>query len=73
MNNDGTVSYHYKQGITKYSNGILIERSSINLLLNGEVNIKWVSGGREIFEMLNDKRHGPVIVYDFEGKVKMSY
>ena len=23
--------------------------------------------------MLNDKRHGPIIVYDFDGKVKKEY
>ena len=73
MNNDGTVSYGYKQGVTKYSNGLLLEGSRINSLLNGKVNFKWQNGDKENSEMLNDKWHGPALLYYFDGKVKMDY
>ena len=72
MNNDGTVSYDYDQGVHKYSNGTLIEWSLKNNLVNGKVNFKWEDGDREISEMLN-KRHGPVIFYKFDGKVQIDY
>ena len=73
VNNDGTVSYNYKQGVIKFSDGLLIEGSKINQLLNGKVNCKWENGDRKFFETLNDKRHGPSIVYDFDSKFKMDY
>ena len=73
MNNDGTVSYDYDQGVYKRSDGVLKEGSIINQLLNGKVKFKWENGNREIFEMLNNKRHGPSIFYDFDDKVKMGY
>ena len=73
MNNDGTVLYEYQQGVTKYSDGVLLEGNIINQLLSGKANFKWEDGGRESSEMLNDKRHGPAIIYDFEGNVKMDY
>ena len=72
MNNDGTESF-YDQGVNKYSDGGLIEGSMINSLRNGKINSKWKNGDREISEMLNDKRHGPSIVYYFDGKIKMGY
>ena len=72
MNNDGTESF-YHQGVIKYSNGELKEGSKINSLWNGKVNFKWEDGDKEISEMLNDKRHGPVIFYDFDGKVNKKY
>ena len=55
---------------------MLIEGSKINNLWNGKVNFKLKNGDREIseiFEILNDKRHGYSIVYDFDGKVEMGY
>ena len=70
-NNDGAKSY-YKQGVTKYLNEVY-EGSSINDLLNGKINFKWEDGDKEISEMLNGKRHGPSIYYDFDGKVKKEY
>ena len=73
VNNDGTVSSGYEQGVNKYSNGLLIEGSSINSLCNGKANFKWRNGDREISEILNDKRHGTAIRYDFDGKIKMGY
>ena len=73
MNNTGTLSYCYMQGVNKYSDGVLIEGSSINQLWNGKLNLNLKKGNRSIFEMLNDKGHGPSIVYYFDGKVKMSY
>ena len=72
MNNDGTESY-YKQGVWKYSDGDLSEGNRINELWNGKVNFKWEDGDREISEMLNDNLHGPIIVYDFNGKVNKEY
>ena len=72
-NNDGTEYYDYIQGVTKYSSGRLIEGSMINSLWNGKINIKWEDGNKEICEMLNDEKHGPSIVYDFDGKVKKEY
>ena len=71
-NNDGTESF-YHQGVIKYSNGALKEGIRINNVWNGKVNIKWEDGDKEISEMLNDKRHGPVIFYDFDGKVNKEY
>ena len=71
MNNDGTVLYDYKQGVTKYSNGVLHEGNMINNLWNRKLNCKWENEGREISEMLNDKSHGPVIIYYFDGKIEM--
>ena len=71
-NNDGTKSF-YDQGVFKYPNGVLKEGSSINDLWNGKVNFKWENGDREISEMLNGKSHGPVIFYDFDGKVNKEY
>ena len=73
MNNDGTVSYDYMQGVDKYSNGELQEGGTINDLWNGKVNFKWENGDREVSEMLNDKIHGPSIVYCFDGKVIKDY
>ena len=73
MNNDGTESYDYMQGVTKHSSGKLIEGSLINNLWNGKTNFKWEDGDREISEMLNDKKHGPTIRYDFYGKVHIYY
>ena len=73
MNNDGTVSYHYKQGVIKYSDLVLQEGSSINDLWNGKINFKWENGDREVSEMLNNKSYGPSILYDFDGKVKINY
>ena len=73
MNSNGTVSYDYKQGITKYSNGLLLKGSSINNLWNGKVNSKWKNGHIQITENLNSKRHSPAIIYDFEGEVIMDY
>ena len=70
MNNDGVLSF-YEQGVIKYLNEVY-EGSSTNDLLNGKVHIK-VNGDREISERLNHKRHGPVIVYKFDGKVKKEY
>ena len=72
MNNDGTESF-YKQGVIKYSDGELHEGIRINNVWNGKVNIKWEDGDKEISEMLNDKRHGPVIFYDLDGKVNKEY
>ena len=72
MNNDGTKSF-YEQGVIKCLNGVLQEGNKINNLLNGKVNFKWKSGNKEISERLNDKRHGPIIVYKFDGKVKKEY
>ena len=66
-NNDGTESY-FKQGVYKHSNGVY-EGSSINHLWNEKVNFKWENGNRKIFETWNDKRHGPDIIYNFDGKV----
>ena len=37
MNNDGTISYDYEQGVTKYSNFMLVEGDRINQLRNGKV------------------------------------
>ena len=54
MNNDGTVSYNYKQGVYKYSNGLLLEGNKINNLWREKVNIKWEDGNRDTNEMLND-------------------
>ena len=54
MNNDGTVSYHYKQGVYKHSNGLLLEGNKINNLWREKVNIKWEDGNRDTNEMLND-------------------
>ena len=71
MNNDGTKSL-YHQGVIKHSNGALKEGNRINSLWNGKVNLKWENGDKEISEMLN-KRHGPTIFYDFDGKVKKEY
>ena len=71
-NNDGTKSY-YKQGVIKCSDGELHEGSMINSLWNGKVNFKWESGNKETSEWLNDKRHGPVIVYKFDGEVYKEY
>ena len=73
MNKDGTVSYDYDQGITKYYNGLLLEGSRINNLLNGKVNFKWQNGIREISEIFNSNRHGPTRAYYFDGKVKMGF
>ena len=73
MNNDGTISYRYDQGVHKYSNGVLKEGNRINKLWNGKLNYKWKNGNREISERLNGKRHGPAIGYNFAGKVKMVY
>ena len=70
-NNDGTISY-YNQGVIKCSDGRLIEGSSINNLWNGKVNLN-ENGNREISEWLNDKRHGPIIFYDFDGEVNQYY
>ena len=61
------------QGVIKSPKGVLHEGSRINSLLNGKVNFKWEDGDKEISERLNDKRHGPVIVYKFDGKVKKEY
>ena len=71
-NNDGTKSI-YKQGVNKYSNGALAEGSWIDYLWNGKVNRKWENGDRQISENLNDEKHGPSIVYDFDGKVIKGY
>ena len=71
-NNDGTKSY-YNQGVNKYSDGKLAEGSRINSLWNGKVNLKWEDEDKEISERLNSKRHGPIIVYDFDGKVNKEY
>ena len=71
-NNDGT-EYYYDQGVIKYSDGELQEGSMINDLWNGKGNYKWEDEDKEISEWLNDKRHGPIIFYDFDGKVKMGY
>ena len=71
-NNDETVTY-YKQGVNKYSNGVLQEGNKINNLWNGKVNFKWKYGDKEISENLNSKRHGPAIFYDYDGKVKKEY
>ena len=71
-NNDGTES-NYQQGVTKCLNGVLHEGSRINSLWNGKVNFKWENRDRQISEVLNDKRHGPTIRYDFDGEIKMSY
>ena len=73
MNNDGTVSYDYEQGVNKYSDGALHEGKRINGLWNGKVNFKWEEGDKQVSEMLNDEKHGPIIVYDFDGKVKMGF
>ena len=73
MNNDGTVFYDYNQGVIKCSDGGLIEGSMINSLWNGKINSKWKNGNRAIFEMLNDKLHGPAIVYDYDSKVRIDY
>ena len=73
MNNDGTESYNYDKGVTKCSDGRLQEGSCINNLLNGKVNFKWENGNKEISEWLNGERHGSIIVYDFDGKVKEKY
>ena len=73
MNNDGTVSYDYVQGVTKYPIRLLSEGSRINSLWNGKVIFKWENGDRPIYEMLNDKGHGPSIVYHFNGKVNKEY
>ena len=73
MNNDGTVSYRYDQGVHKYSDGKLHEGKRINKLWNGKLNFKTKSGNREISERLNGERHGPAIIYKFDGKVKMVY
>ena len=70
-NNDGTKSF-YKQGVIKRPNGALVEGSRIDSLWNGKVNLKWENGDRKISEMLN-KRHGPAIIYDFDGKVNKEY
>ena len=70
-NNDETESY-FKQGVYKHSNGVY-EGSSINDLWNEKVNFKWENGNREISEMLNDKRHGPVTIYGYDGKVRIDY
>ena len=72
VSNDGTVSYDYDQGVYKYLNGVMHEGNKINNLWNGKVSDKWENGDREISEMLNDNSFGPVIIYDFDGKVKMS-
>ena len=72
MNNDGTVSY-YEQGVNRLSNGELYEGSWIDRLLNGKVNFKLKNRNKKILEMLNGDKHGPVIVYDFNGKVKIDY
>ena len=72
MNNDGTEAY-YEQGVNKYSDGSLIEWSMINSLWNGKANCKWENGDKEISEALKGKRHGPAIVYDYEGKAKIDY
>ena len=71
-NNDGTISY-YNQGVIKCSDGRLIEGSRINSLWNGKEYFKWENGARQISERLNDKRHGPAIFYDYDGKVKIDY
>ena len=73
MNNDGTVSYDYDQGVNKYSEGVLEEGSRINHLLNEKVNFKLENGGWQISEMLNDNLHGPTIFYYFDGKVNKEY
>ena len=73
MNNDGTVSSDYKQGVFNNLKGELIEGNRINNLWNGKVNFKWKDGDREISEWLNNKEHGPIIVYDFDGKVNKEY
>ena len=72
MNNDGTESF-YEQGVIKYSDGVLLEGNRINNLLNGKVNFKWKDGNKEFSERLNDEKHGPVIVYKFDGKVNKEY
>ena len=71
-NNDGNKSF-YKQGVIKYSDGRLYEGNRINSLWNGKVNFKWKSGNKEISEMLNDNRHGPVIIYKFDREVNQYY
>ena len=73
MNNDETVSYDYKQGVHKYPDGKLQEGNRINYLWNGKTNFKWEDRDKEISEMLNGKRHGPSIFYDFDGKVNQEY
>ena len=73
MNNDGTESYNYEKGVYKYSDGKLHEGNRINNLWNGKVNFKWEDEKKEIFEILNHKRHGPSIYYYFDGKVKKEY
>ena len=73
MNNDGTVSYDYIQGVIKGSDGVLQEGSLINNLWNGRANFKWENGDREISEMVNDKRHGPSKFYYFDGRVNKEY
>ena len=73
MNNDGTVLYNYKQGVNKYSNGVLHEGNVINHIWNGKVNDKWENGDIEISEILDDKNHGPVTIYDVDGKVHIDY
>ena len=73
MNNDGTVSHEYDEGVIKYSNGVLEEGSRINLLLNGKVYFKWHSENREISETFNNNRHGPAVIYDFDGEVSKEY
>ena len=45
----------------------------INSLWNGKVNCKCENGDKEISEALNNKRHGPVIIYNFDGKVDKEY
>ena len=72
MNNDG-AKFFYEQGVTKYSNGALAEGSRIDYLWNGKVNRKLENGDRQISENLNEEKHGPSIVYDFDGKVKKEY
>ena len=72
MNNDGTESF-YEQGVIKCLNGVLQEGNKINNLLNGKVNFKWEDGDKEISEWLNGERHGPAIIYGFDGKVKIDY
>ena len=71
-NNDGTVS-DYMQGVTKCSDGELIEWSMINNLWNGKANYKERNGNRHVSEALKGKRHGPAIFYDYEGKAKIDY
>ena len=71
MNNEGTKSY-YDQGVLKCLN-VVYEGSIINNLWNGKVNSKWKNGHIQITENLNSKRHGPAIIYNFDGEVTMDY